>query len=232
MPRLSAMPMPAAVAAVLLLVGPLPAAASYWSGENGVIRFSFAEGDSLQPVLHAEPDGNGLLRVDLWVWLTDVEPMARNGEAVLAVGGFELELVVEGAEAFVSGKEYPGEGINVAQDQWGCIMGLNPNPRLKEGRALLVKYELLFQGRPADVRFSMRPEGIISCGTVEGCPGSGTRALWIGPVEADMLSEIFGAGCVPAWLNPTGEPDLTPERGSSGWREVGRFEPREERSLR
>lgn len=214
----------AALAAGLALAG--PAAASYWCGENGLIRFSFAAGDSLQPVLFAEPDANGLTRVELWVWLTDVEPMARGGEAVLAVGGYELELVVEGAEAFVTGKEYPGEGLNVARDQWGCILGLNPNPRLRGGRTLLVKYELLFQDRPENVRFSIRPEGIISCGKLEGCAGTGTRALWIGPNESDMLSEIFGAGCVPAWLNPTGEPDLTPERGNSSWRDVGRFEPR------
>ncbi|MFN2371586.1 MAG: hypothetical protein ABR506_10625 [Candidatus Krumholzibacteriia bacterium] len=220
---------PALAAAAALLVALAvagPAAASFWCGENGLIRFSFAEGDSLQPVLFAEPDANGLTRVDLWVWLTDVEPMAKDGEAVLAVGGYELELVVEGAEAFVSGKEFPGEGLNVAADQWGCILGLNPNPRLQDGRTLLVKYELLFEGLAENVRFSIRPEGIISCGTVDGCPGSGTRALWIGPMESDMLSEIFGAGCVPAWLNPTGEPDLTPERGTVSWRDVGRFQPR------
>lgn len=218
----------AALAGVLLLAA-APAAASNWCGENGVIRFSFVEGPELQPVLQAAPDANGLTTVDLWVWLTDVEPMALNGEAILATGGFELELVVEGAEAFVTGKEFPGEGINVARDQWGCIIGLNPNPRFKDGRTLLVKYTLLFQGKPENVRFSLRNEAIISCGTIEGCPGSGTKALWIGPHDADLLSEVFGAGCAPAWLNPTGEPDLTPELGSSGWRDVGRCQPRGER---
>ena len=212
-----------------LLLAAAPAAASNWCGENGLIRFSFAEGPDLQPVLHVEPDANGITQVDLWVWLSDVEPMALEGEAILAVGGFELELVVEGAEAFVTGKEFVAEGLNVARDQWGCILGLNPNPRLEDGRCLLVRYSLLFQGKPQDVRFSIRPEGIVSCGTVAGCEGSGTRALWIGPSDADLLSEIFGAGCVPAWLNPTGEPDLTPERGDSGWRDVARCEPRDPR---
>ena len=229
MPRIKHPITPAATLACLLLLAALPATADHWCGENGVIRFSFVEGPELQPVLQAEPDSNGLTMVDLWVWLTDVEPMTLNGEAILATGGFELELVVEGAEAFVQGKEFPGQGINVARDAWGCILGLNPNPRFSDGRTLLVKYSLLFQGRPQNVRFSLRDEAIISCGRIEGCSGSGTKALWIGPYDADMLSEVWGAGCAPAWLNPTGEPDLTPERGSSGWRDVGRCQPRTER---
>jgi len=218
-----------ALAILVLVAAAAPSAASNWCGENGLIRFSFREGPDLQPVLHVEPDANGITQVDLWVWLSDVEPMSLGGEAILAVGGFELELVVEGAEAFVTGKEFVADGLNVARDQWGCILGLNPNPRLEDGRCLLVRYSLLFQGKPENVRFSIRPEGIISCGTIEGCEGSGTRALWIGPHDADMLSEVFGAGCVPAWLNPTGEPDLTPERGGSGWRDVGRCAPRDPR---
>ena len=220
----------AALAALLLLpTATAPAAASNWCGENGVIRFSFAAGPELQPVLHAAPDEHGLTRVDLYVWLTDVEPVALDGEAVLAVGGFEFELEVEGAEAFVQGKEFPGEGINVAQDAWGCIIGLMPDPVLEDGKTFLARYSLLFQGEPENVRFDLRDEAIISCATLEGCPGSNTQALWIGPRESDMLSEIFGAGVQPAWLNPTGAPDLTVVRGTSGWRDVGRCEPRKPR---
>jgi len=214
-------------AALLLLAFAAPASASHWCGENGLIRFSFVPGPELQSVYQAEPDENGLTRVDLYVWLTDVAPMQRDGEAVLGVGGCELELQIDGGKPFVSGKEFPGDGMNVARENLGLIVGLNPDQKLEDGATLLATYHLLFQEKPENVRFSIKPEGIVSCPTIEGCPGSGTRALWIGPRDAKMLSEVFGAGCVPAWLNPTTDkPDQTPERGKSTWQDVGRFQPR------
>ncbi|HPF71326.1 MAG TPA: hypothetical protein PLQ13_11695, partial [Candidatus Krumholzibacteria bacterium] len=166
----------AILALAALATAAAPAAASHWCGENGLIRFSFAEGDTLVPVAHVEPDQDGVTRVTLQVWLTDVEPMAHDGEALLGVGGFELALEVEGGEVFIADRIFPSMAMNVAKDEWGIVTGLNPNPRLEDGRALLVTYKLMFMGRPENVRFGIRPEGLYSCPTVDGCAGSGTRA--------------------------------------------------------
>jgi hypothetical protein len=204
----------------------VPAVASNWCGENGLIRFSFTEGDSLVPVLTTEADGSGMTRVELYVWLTDVDPVALGPNALLHVGGFEMELACEGAEGQVVGKTFPSNVLDVSDTPWQVMTGMNPNPKLVDGRTFLVKYEIVFEGRPENVRFSILPGGIGTCGTVEGCPGTNAHFIYIGPSSPDMLGEVFSAGYEPAWLNPTGEPDLTPVRGTSTWRDVGRFQAR------
>lgn len=213
-------------AVLALTLAAFPAVASNWCGENGLVRFSFSEGDSLVPVLFAEPDESGLTRVELYVWLTDVDPVALGGNALLHVGGFEMELACDGAAGSVVGKTFPTKVLDVSDTPWQVMTGLNPNPKLVNGRTFLVKYEIVFEGRPENVRFSVLPGGIGTCATVEGCPGTNAHFIYIGPSYPDMLGEVFSAGYEPAWLNPTGEPDLTPVRGTSTWRDVGRFQAR------
>ena len=64
------------------------------------VRFSFAPGDSLVGVAHVEPE-NGVTVVEVTAWLTDVDEVARRGDAFLRVGGVELLLEITGAEAFI-----------------------------------------------------------------------------------------------------------------------------------
>ncbi len=72
------------VAAALV---PTVVGASTWCGDNGLIRFSFVAGDSLVTVLETgEPEG-GVTTFDLYAWLTDVTPVAQDGEAFLHLGG-------------------------------------------------------------------------------------------------------------------------------------------------
>ena len=54
------------------------------------------------------------------------------------------------------------------------------------------------------------PEGLLSCERTEGCEGCGASAVYVGTIDAGQEGYLFGAGCLPAVLNPTGEPDLTP----------------------
>lgn len=216
---------PAMVA--LCLAAALPASASVWCGENGLVRFSFAPGDSLaETMTTGEPEG-GMTIVDVSAWLTGVDPVARDGDAFLRVGGAELRLKITGAEGTVVAQEFPDpKALNVGPAPGHVAVGFHPGERLSGGSLVLVRWKVLFKGRPTNVRFGLDPAGLRSCATMEGCPGAGTQALYAGADAANQMDCLFGAGYVPAWLNPTGEPDRTPVTGSSGWREVGVFQAR------
>jgi hypothetical protein len=217
---------------VLAAAGPLAperATASEWCGENGVVHLRFGDEVDGPSVLALAPDELNLTRVTLSAWLADVEPVALNGEAFLSLGGFELELVVVGKQPLSVRKVPAVEAPDLARSSAGCLVGLTESLRLEDAGVKLVSWELIFQGEAPDVRFELKSEGILTCGTTPGCPGSGTRALYIGSHDAMMLGEVFGAGCAPAVLNPAGEPDLAVLRGKSGWRDVGRFEARQKR---
>lgn len=209
------------------LGGATPAAASEWCGENGLVRFSFAAGDSLVETLQTgEPEG-GLTIVDVYAWLTGVEPVARRGDAFLRLGGAELKLQVTGAEASIIAQDFTdAKALNVGEAPGTVAVGFHPGLRVQNGRVLLVHWKLLFQGRPRDVRLGLDPTRLRSCATLPGCPESGTQALYAGADAANQLDSLFGAGYVPAWLNPTAEPDRTPVTGKVGWREAGVYQAR------
>lgn len=209
-----------------LAAGPLPAPATEWCGENGVIRFSFAAGDSLVPVAQAQPGPDGMTRVDLYAWLTDVADVARDGEALLAIGAFELTLRIEGAEAVILAQEFSAQGLNVGRAPGVVAFGLTEGQALRGGRAPLLHWQLMFPGPARNVRIGLDPAGLTSCAKLPGCAQSGTQALYVGAAASNMLNMMFGAGCEPAWLNPEGSPDLSVVRGTSGWRDVGLFQPR------
>ena len=209
------------------LGGAAPAAASVWCGENGLVRFSFAAGDSLvETVRTGEPEG-GVTIVDVYAWLTGMEPVARRGDAFLRLGGIELKLQVTGAEASILAPEFTdAKALNVGQGPGTLAVGFHPGLRVQDGRVLLVHWKLLFQGRPQDVRVGLDATQLSSCATLAGCPESGTQALYAGADAANQLDSLFGAGYVPAWINPAGEPDHTPVTGKVGWRDVGVYQAR------
>jgi len=89
------------VLTVIACLGAGGAEATDWCGENGVIRFSFAEGEELVQNLETDEPTNGVTMIDLYAWLTDVDDVSREGEKFLRVGGVELKLSIEGAEAFL-----------------------------------------------------------------------------------------------------------------------------------
>lgn len=216
----------AALAAAML--GPAgPAAASVWCGENGLVRFSFAAGDSLvETLVTGEPEG-GVTVVDVYGWLTGMDPVARHGDAFLRLGGAELKLAITGAEASIIAQEFPDQkALNVGAAPGTLAVGFHPGLRLQGGQVLLVHWKLLFQGRPQNVRLGLDATELRSCATLEGCPGTGTQALYAGADAANQLDCLFGAGYAPAWLNPAGEPDRTPVTGTASWRDVGVFEAR------
>ena len=212
---------------VLAAVAALPAAASVWCGENGLFRFSFAAGDSLVETLTTgEPQG-GVTVVDVYGWLTDVTPVARAGDAFLRVGGVELKLAVSGAAATVIAQDFPDpKALNVGTVPGTVAAGFHPGLRLQAGKVLLVHWKLMFEGRPANVRLGLEAGALRSCEGLEGCRDSGTPALYAGASTANQLDCLFGAGYAPAWLNPAGEPNRTPVRGTSSWQDAGVFKAR------
>ncbi|MDX2474080.1 MAG: hypothetical protein QNL91_10265 [Candidatus Krumholzibacteria bacterium] len=210
---------------VLLMMALLAtaAAASDWCGENGVIRFSFAEGQELVEVFDAGDPVNGVTTVDVYAWLADVDLVAQDGEKFLRVGGFELQLTIEGAEGFILSQEFPSQALNVGRKIGSIAAGMIPGQRLTDGQTLLVKWQVMFQGRPENVRFGLDAAGTMSCGTVEGCPEAAPQALYVGVESSGQLGSMFGAGYVPAWLNPTGEPDRTAVHAKQSYEEAGVF---------
>jgi hypothetical protein len=211
--------------AVLLAAGAGPAAASVWCGDNGVVRFSFAVGDSLVSLAHVEPE-NGVTVVDVVAWLTDVDEVARRGDAFLRVGGVEMQLEITGAEAFIMEQEFPSKALNVGQRQGQLAVGFVPGQKLRDGRAELVRWKVMFQGRPENVRFGLKREGLVSCKGMDDCRECDPPAVYVGIEANGQLDSMFGAGYEPAWLNPAGEADQTPDTGTCTWRDVGVYQAR------
>lgn len=212
---------------LMLLIGSVllagMAQATVWCGDNGLVRFSFVAGDSLVDVFDAGDPVNGVTKVTVYAWLTDVEPVARNGERFLNLGGIEFNLTVTGAEGIITRQELGGAGRNLGTGMGDIVAGLMPGLRLRDGRALLAVWDVMFQGRPENVRFGLDPAGVTSCRTIEGCAEAAPPALYVGVDSSHQLGDAFGAGYVPGWLNPTGTPDQTPVTGKQSYVEVGRY---------
>ena len=211
------------VAAALM---PAVVGASTWCGDNGLIRFSFVAGDSLVTVLETGEPAGGVTTFDLYAWLTDVTPVAQDGEAFLHLGGLELKLDISGAEAFIMGQEFPSQVLNVGKEMGHIAAGLHPGERIRDRKVQLVKWKVMIQGRPENVRIGLDPSGLMSCQELEGCAECEPVALYVGNESSQQVGIIFGAGYVPSWINPVGEPDQTPVTGKKSWSEVGIFEAR------
>jgi hypothetical protein len=202
-----------------------PALASIWCGQNGVVRLSFTQAETLQSVTTVAPGENGVTLVDVWAYLDEVEPMERDGEVFLAIGGFELKLVIEGAPGSIVKQEFPFPRLNIGPELGFCVVGIDPSARLVKGRTELVHWQVMFPQPPQKVVLRLDPDSVPSCKTVEGCPGSGSFAIYTGTVDADQVSDLFGTGCVPAYLNWPQAPEVKALRGTSSWRDVGVYTP-------
>ena len=95
-----------------LVLLPATSGATVWCGDNGLFQFSFIEGDSLVTVLHLEKSAAEVTFVDIYCWLADIDPVVREGDVFLHVGGFELKLTISGAEAFILEQNFPSEILN------------------------------------------------------------------------------------------------------------------------
>ena len=204
----------------------VPALGSTWCGENGVVRLSFTKGEDLTSVTTVAPGEGGATLVDVWAYLDEVEPVARDGEVFLAIGGFELKLVIEGASGSIVKQEFPFPRVNIGKEPGFCVVGIDPSARLANGRTELVHWQIMFPQAPQKVVFRLDPEALPSCGTVEGCPGTGSFALYTGTIDAKQVGDLFGAGCVPAYLNWPQAPEVKALRGTSSWRDVGIYTPK------
>jgi len=200
--------------------------ASIWSGENGLIRFSFVEGDSLVTVLETGEAAGGVTRLNVYCWLSDLDAVAHDGEAFLHIGGFELALDIQGAEAFILSQVIQGKNLNVGKETGRIAAGLHPGLKILDGQVLLATWEVMFQGRPENVRFGLDVTGAMSAATLEGAPKGEVQALYVGSESSRQLMYMFAAGYEPAWLNPLGDPDQDPVRGPQSWQDVGVFEAR------
>jgi hypothetical protein len=209
--------------AVLLVTLPVGMAhATRWAGENGIVRLAFNEGEELETIRTAAPDEHGVVTVDVYAVLCNVDPITVQGERLLGIGGFELKLRVEGAKPLIVEETCPfPHFFNVSQEKGACMVGINPGQSLENGRTTLVHWQLMFMDEPKNVRIGLDPSDLHSCRTLPDCPDSGTQALYVGTADSGLHGVMFGAGYAPAYLNWEGEPDTAPVLGNAPWQKVG-----------
>jgi hypothetical protein len=215
-----------AVVAVLLLAGG-PAAATVFCGGNGLVKLSFSAGPELQPVAEVAAGQDGVTSVQVWAVLDEVVPVEGPLGALLALGGFELGLQVQGAEATVVEKVIDMPFRDFAESKALCRVGTVPGEPFVDGRLVLCHWTVLLKGEVRNVRFSLDPEGMPSCDGIEDCAGSGASAVYAGAIDAGQENHLFAAGQVPAYLNPEGTPDILPEPCYVDFREVGIYTERQ-----
>jgi hypothetical protein len=211
---------------VLAIVAP-GAVASEWCGENGVVRVAFdKQGETSAATVEPAPDGSTI--VEVYGVLTDVTPLHRDGEAFLALGGFELQLRVTGAEYDVLEQGFAGKILNVGRELGQCVVGFDPSLRLeRDGSTYLVRWKLRFAEPVQDVIIDVESVG-QTCDTMPECVESEPPALYIGAASANQLSDVFGAGCVAAVLNPSGDARPEPVHAKTSWRDVGLYAERDQ----
>jgi hypothetical protein len=205
----------------------VPAAASTFCGCNGEVALSFTSPPELTRVAEVAPAENGLIIVEVHAVLVDVAELEGPRGVFLDLGGFEMELRVSGAEPLAIAKEHLIPFRDFGGRPTQCVVGTSPGQPVTKGPLALVKWRVTFQGAVEDVRFDLDPAGLISCERTEGCEGSGASVMYVGTVEAGQENYIFAAGCLPAVLNPTGEPDLDPVPCVISHEDVGVYQPRQ-----
>ncbi len=206
-----------------LLLTVATAGASVWGGHHGTIHLSF---DAAEPVAAstAEPLGEAGVIVDVHAILTDLDPILHEGERVMACGGYELRLGIEGADdCRILSQTVPVKSLNTAEEPGACRVGLYPDIELRTGSALLVSWKVQIPGDAKPIRFVLEQDGVHSDANLEGAADSGSYALWSGSLQLRQHGLLFSAGFVPAYLNWDGEPDLTEIRGTVDWEETGHF---------
>ena len=96
------------------------AGASTWGGHNGTITLSFSDSSYVQVLDGVEPIPKVGAIVDLYAILGDCAPLTWKDEKVLALGGFELKLKIEGCESKIrkyrDSLHLPGSHIRPSPD--------------------------------------------------------------------------------------------------------------------
>ena len=198
--------------------------ASTWCGKNGVVRLSFTGEDSVVAVTTAEPDSAGKVTVHVYAILDRVEPVAHQGERFMGLEGFELALIVEGAPATVQPPQFPLRVFNLGRYPAQIQAGLTQSLSLRQGRATLVYWPVVFFEPPKNVVFRLDPKALPSCKSLTGCPESGSYFIYAGTQASHQVNHLFGAGYSPAYLNWDADPDLNPVSAQPTWREVGIYQ--------
>ncbi len=198
------------------------AQAMEWCGENGTIRFSFVEGQSNANIHHVKAE-DGVTKVTLVAWMTDVDPVSINGRAFDGLGGFELKLKIDGAKGYILEHLVMEKGLNLSTENGAFRVGMAFGLDFVDGKAPLASWDIMFQGDVEDVKFSLDPTGVVSCPGSPNCPDADLLAIYIGTDISKQLQDLFSAGYEPAWLNPsTSDPDMTIVTGGESWEKVGR----------
>lgn len=217
--------------AILLLMAALtvavaPVAASEFVGCNGTLTLSFAPAPAATRTLAVEPV-EGYTTVEVYGSFRDLEPMEGPGGAVLAIGGFEFSLAIAGAEPLSVAKKVLVPHRDFGPDPRTIWAGVDSAGERVDGGPLdLVRWTVTFAGRPENVRFSLDPAGLLSCDGFPACGEADVRGMYVGALDVGQHEYLWGLGCAPAVLNPTGEPDLASEGCTLGFAEVGVFAPR------
>ncbi|HOX25124.1 MAG TPA: hypothetical protein PLL30_05140 [Candidatus Krumholzibacteria bacterium] len=214
----------ALVGGALIAAG--PAAATIFCGGNGVVKLSFTPGPDLQAVKDAPPDSNGVVRVDVWAVLDEVAQVEGPGGVFLALGGFELTLLVEGADEVTLAKTVDIPHRDFGSGPAQCRVGTVPGELIKDGRLVLCHWTVTLAGPASNVRFALDPAGVPTCADLEGCGDAGIYAGYVGTTDASQENYFFGAGYAPAVLNPTVEPDLAAAPCKIGYANVGIYRAR------
>lgn len=209
-------PEPAAAGADSLASGQTPAGL-----ERPVVVRSVA-GDSLVVAATVAGGLRGSL-IDLYAVLDDVALVHWNGLQLRALGGIEFALRIEGGPAFIVSQDFPLRAFNLETEPGRIGAGIAPELSLRDRRATLVHWRIQVPGTPRNLAFRLDPTVLRTCGTIEGCPESGSQALWVGSAVSDMAGLVFSAGYTPAYLNWDGAPDLAVVRGKVDWSETGLF---------
>jgi hypothetical protein len=212
---------------MLLLIGSADlASASGWVGENGLVRLSFTKGEELQGVTNVSEGEGGVTIVDLYAYLTDVDPVKLNGEAFLGLGAMEMTLMIEGAEGKITSQDFPVPCHSLGRNTGEVMAGIPDGLELEKEATLLVHWQIMFQGQPKNVVFRLDVDGGITRHRTEGVKEAQPYAMYTGRLVSKQHTSLFGAGYVPAYLNYEGETDLTPIRGKESWQDVGVYQKR------
>ena len=200
------------------------AAASTWGGHNGDIRLSFTEGPEFTHVMEQEPLPRVGVIVELYAYLCDVDQVASEGEKFLSVGGWELQLAVDGAEWDILDTELPQDALNAGTGKGVMYVGKYTGVPFEDGTAKLMRWRIRLHGDPENVVFRLEPSGVNSCDVLPDCRGSDTQAVWAGSGASGQAGMLFSAGYVPAYLNWGDDaPEVEPVRGKTTWRDRGIF---------
>lgn len=208
----------------LTLMFAVAATAGTWGGHNGDIRLSFTEGPEYTHVKEQEALPKAGVILDLYAYLCDVDPVVYRNERYLSVGGWELQLAVDGCEWEILQTEVPERTINAGVAKGVVYAGKYAGVTFKDGDAKLIRWRLRLHGEPEQVVFRLEPAGLNSCQLTPDCPEHAPAALWTGSGAAGQVGIMFGAGYVPAYLNWGEEaPEIAPVRGTGSWRDTGLF---------